>query len=72
MIIEELIEEGRVKHYSDAGMMIRQIETGILYEDAVDILPCRYTYEETNEPIEVEGEDNLENLARILLGEADE
>lgn len=72
MIIEELIEDGRVKHYSDAGMMIRQIETDILYEDAVDILPCRYTYEETNEPIEVEGEDNLENLARILLGEADE
>lgn len=72
MIIEEFVEDGRVKHYSDLGMMIRQIETGILYEDAVDILPCRYTYEETNEPIEVEGEDNLENLARILLGEADE
>lgn len=74
MIIEELIEEGRVKHYSDAGMMIRQIETGILYEDAVDILPCRFTYEETDVPIEDEdgANDNLENLARILLGEADE
>ena len=74
MIIEELIEEGRVKHYSDAGMMIRQIETGILYEDAVDILPCRFTYEETDVPIEVEedSEENLADLARILLGEADE
>lgn len=37
--------------------MIRQIETGILYEDAVDTMPCKYTYEETDEPIpEVERE----------------
>ena len=32
-------------------MMIRQIETGILYEDAVDQAPCKYIYEETDEPI---------------------
>ena len=74
MIIEELTEDGRVRHYSDAGMMIRQIETQILYEDALDILPCRYTYEETDVPIEGEedSEENLADLARILLGEADE
>lgn len=53
MIIEEIISPTRVHHYSDAGMMIRQIETGRLYEDAVDRIPCRYTYEETDEPIPV-------------------
>jgi hypothetical protein len=31
--------------------MIRQVETGIVYYDAVDVLPCKYTYEETDEPI---------------------
>ena len=53
MIIEELIEDGqRVRHYSDEDFRIRQIETGIVYDDAVDVIPCRYTYEETDEKIE--------------------
>lgn len=52
MIIEELVDEGtRVRHYSDENLRIRQIETGIVYDDAVDVIPCRYTYEETDEPI---------------------
>lgn len=51
MIREEQISPKRVRHYSDANMMIRQIETGIIYQDAVDKIPCRYTYEETDEPI---------------------
>lgn len=51
MLIEEYLTPTRVRHYSDIGMMIRQIETGILYEDAVDNVPCKYTYEETEEPI---------------------
>ena len=55
MIIEELVEnETRVLHCSDRSMKIRQIETGIVYEDAVDVLPCRYTYEETDEPLDIE------------------
>lgn len=53
MVKSELIENGeRVHHWSDAGMRIRQVETGIVYDDAVDVMPCRYTYEETDEPIE--------------------
>ncbi len=51
MIVEEQISPKRVRHYSDIGMMIRQIETGIIYQDAVDKIPCKYTYEETDEPI---------------------
>ena len=53
MLKSELIENGeRIHQWSDADLKIRQIETGILYDDAVDNVPCRYTYEETDEPIE--------------------
>ena len=54
MIQTEMITPKRIRHYSDAGMMLRQIETGHLYEDAVDRFPCKWTYEETNIPIVVE------------------
>jgi hypothetical protein len=51
MIVTEMIDD-RIRHYSDRGMKIRQVETGKLYEDAVDIVPCPYTYVETDEPID--------------------
>ena len=38
--------------WSDAGFKIRQIETDILYDEAIDIEPLRYTYEETDIPTE--------------------
>lgn len=51
MIIEEYLKEGTlVRHTSDAGVLIRQIETGAVYGEAVDVVPCRYTYEETDIP----------------------
>ena len=62
MIIEEMVGN-RIRHYSDKNMKIRQIETGIVYDDAVDIYPCPYTYEETNEPID-------DGSAEILAQEA--
>lgn len=43
-----------IKHYSDDGKMIIQTETGIEYDEAIDVVPCRYTYEE------VEKENNNE------------
>lgn len=71
MIIEEIISDGRrVRHYSDRGMMIRQAETGHIYEDAVDNVPCRYTYDETDEPIP-QDEPTVEDKAEafdILMG----
>lgn len=55
MIQVEYLNDGTlIKHYSDAGFMLLQIETGIKYADPVDVVPCRYTYEETNELIESE------------------
>lgn len=40
-----------IKHESDSGFMIRQVETGREYATAVDVIPCRYTYEETDKVI---------------------
>ena len=40
--------------YSDEDYKIRQIETGDIYDEAVDIEETKYTYEETDEKI---GED---------------
>ena len=40
-----------VKHESDCGKMIRQKETGREYSSAVDVIPCKYTYEETDKEI---------------------
>lgn len=68
MIQTEMIGE-RILHYSDQGMKIRQIETGKLYEDAIDVMPCKYTYEETDIPIPVDDEEIDDNEAlNIILG----
>ena len=40
--------------YSDEQYKIRQIETGIVYEEAIDVENSGFTYEETNEKIEPE------------------
>ena len=52
-IDEEVTEhDDLVRHYSDSGKLIQQLETGVKYAEAVDVYPCRYTYEETDENIE--------------------
>lgn len=44
--------------YSDSGHKIRQVETDIIYDEAIDTIPCRYSYEETDEFVqEEEGEE---------------
>ena len=52
IIVEKVDNDTRERRYSDKNVMLRQVETGILYEDAVDVIPCRYTYEESDVPIE--------------------
>lgn len=66
MIKTEFLNDGTlIKHYSDAGFMLLQVETGIKYADPVDVVPCRYTYEETNELIEKDEEETDPNEATI-------
>lgn len=61
----------RVYTYSDAGMKILQVETGIVYEDALDVPESGYTYTETNIAIEDEITDS-EALSIIMGRDADE
>ena len=61
MIKTEFLHDGTlIKHYSDAGLKLLQNETGIKYTEAIDVLPCRYTYTETEEPAEFEEKEQTE------------
>lgn len=70
--------------YSDAGMMIRQNETGVEYAEAIDVEGAAYTYTETDklatddfDPETASPEQLRERLAdtetaaKILLGEGE-
>ena len=65
------MRDDRVYTYSDAGMKILQVETGIVYEDALDMPESGYTYTETDIPIEDELSDS-EALNIIMGRDADE
>ena len=57
-----------VKTYSTENKYIRQVETGLEYDEAIDIgekvgedyKPTKYTYVETDKEIEVETEKKIE------------
>lgn len=66
MILTEYLNNGTlIKHYSDKGVLLLQNETGIKYADPVDIVPCAYTYTETEESIEEEEKEAGSNEATI-------
>ena len=54
MIVEEKFSENLIRHYSDKGLKIKQLETGLVYEEAIDLIPCQYTYGETDERVQTE------------------
>ena len=58
------------RRYSDNGVKIRQIETNTLWNDAINTKPCRFTYEETSEPIDDVDLTDEEALA-IIMGVAE-
>lgn len=47
------------RNYSDENFKIIQIQTGNIYDEAIDVEDSIYTYEETDIPIEDEAEDGL-------------
>jgi hypothetical protein len=58
MILTELLNDGKlIRHYSDKGVMLLQVETGVKYSDPVDVVPCKYIYTETDELIEEDNEE---------------
>ena len=42
--------------YSNNNKYILQVETNVKYNEAYDIIPCKYTYKETEEEIVIEEE----------------
>ena len=57
MIKTEFLNDGTlIKHYSNEGFMLLQVETGVKYSDPIDVVPCAYTYIETDEKVEIEEE----------------
>lgn len=38
--------------YSDSNKYILQVETNTKYDEAYDVIPCKYTYVESEEEIE--------------------
>jgi hypothetical protein len=56
--IEYLQNNTLVRHYSDQGFLLLQQETGVKYPDPIDVVPCQYTYIETDEPIEEENDED--------------
>lgn len=59
-------KDGLVRHWANesesaedavATYKIRQVETDILYGEAIDVIPCRYSYEATDERIAREDEE---------------
>lgn len=55
-------EDGVVLYrtYSDANLYIRKIGTKEVYSEAIDVADAKYTYEETDELIEVDEEAKKE------------
>ena len=54
MLKYEVLNEKFCKHYSDNKKLIHKIGTEEMYSEAVDLIPCRFTYEETDIDIEIE------------------
>lgn len=68
MILEEFLNDNTlVRHYSDKGFKLRQVETGLIYDEPVDVNPCPYTYEETDE----KGESSTSEYSKILEDKID-
>ena len=63
MIIQKEVNIGSrtlLHTYSDNNKYILQVETNTKYDEAYDVIPCRYTYVETEEEIENEKiKDNI-------------
>lgn len=71
MIQIEYLNDGTlIKHYSDAGFMLLQNETGAKYSDPIDVVPCMYTYTETDELIdgdeEITDDEFIDMIEKVL------
>lgn len=53
-MITQIEKEINGRHFIETSsdeFYIRQVQTGIIYAIALDIAPCTFTYEETDDPL---------------------
>lgn len=55
------------RRFSDLGVKLLQRETDTIWDDAVDIIPCEFTYVETDIPVDDPEIDDVD-LLDILMG----
>lgn len=55
------------RSYSDVGMQIRKINTDEIYDEAIDIADTPFEYEETEIPIDSDGEEFTDKEFRALV-----
>lgn len=61
MIKTKILSDGCTYTYSDRGMKIQQ-ETGVIYDEAIDVVP--HTYTETDIPMEHISAEEALNIIR--------
>lgn len=79
MIIKEFYKKrsdgiNLYRTYSDNNLMIRQVETGDVYAEAIDVENAAYTYEETDMSIDADESTDmrlsaLERSINIITGQ---
>ena len=56
-----VVHNNLIKHWTDdETKTLLQVETGAMYDEAIDIYPCPYTYQEIDKPVEPEPEEETE------------
>ena len=79
MIIKEFYKKrsdgiNLYRTYSDSKLMIRQVETGDVYAEAIDVENAAYTYEETDMSIDTDESTDMrlsavERSINIITGQ---
>lgn len=62
-IINGVEDNKRIRYYSDAGFKIKKVDTGELFDEAIDLIEHTCKYEETNELINPAEIDDLEEIS---------
>ena len=79
MIIKEFYKKrsdgvNLYRTYSDSKLMIRQVETGNVYAEAIDVENAAYTYDETDMSIDIDESTDMrlsavERSINIITGQ---
>ncbi len=65
---EEVIINGKnFLHTLSDKYVLEQVETGVRYDEAYDLIPCQYTYLETDDELPVA--DAIEELQETEIAE---